>query len=286
MPKRKELANVFAYEEEAQKYLLEKGVFYIINACPSCGNKVSLKGKNYRCTKDGCRKSICLYNNSFFAGNKLKIHETLELAYYWLANCSYTTAHIITGHSPNTITAYYSYFRQLVTSSLEEYQSEIGGPGIVVEIDESKFGKRKYNRGHRVEGAWVFGGIERTPEKRFFTKVVEKRDEETLLSILNEYVAPGSIVYSDCWRAYKNISNLLNIEHATVNHSLGFVDKEYNIHTNTIEAKWGALKRKISLRGRVQEKLDSHLMEHIWRAANKNSIWDSFIESLKSTLYQ
>ena len=35
-----------------------------------------------------------------------------------------------------------------------------GGPGMIVEIDESKFGRRKYNRGRAVEGAWVFGAIE------------------------------------------------------------------------------------------------------------------------------
>lgn len=38
---------------------------------------------------------------------------------------------------------------------------KIGGPGRTVEIDESKFGKRKYHRGKRVDGVWVFGGIER-----------------------------------------------------------------------------------------------------------------------------
>ena len=38
---------------------------------------------------------------------------------------------------------------------------QIGGCGKHVEIDESKFGKRKHWRGHHVEGAWVFGGVER-----------------------------------------------------------------------------------------------------------------------------
>jgi hypothetical protein len=37
----------------------------------------------------------------------------------------------------------------------------IGGEGIVVEIDESKFGHRKYNVGRAVDGVWIFGGVER-----------------------------------------------------------------------------------------------------------------------------
>ena len=38
---------------------------------------------------------------------------------------------------------------------------QFGGEGKIVEIDESKFGKRKYNRGKRAKGHWAFGGIER-----------------------------------------------------------------------------------------------------------------------------
>ena len=44
-----------------------------------------------------------------------------------------------------------------------------------MEIDE-----RKYHRGHRVEGQWIFGGIERDSSNVFFV-VVEDRSEKTLV---------------------------------------------------------------------------------------------------------
>ena len=42
-----------------------------------------------------------------------------------------------------------------------ENSEKIGGNGVEVEIGKSKFGKRKYYTGHRVEGQWVFGGREK-----------------------------------------------------------------------------------------------------------------------------
>ena len=48
-------------------------------------------------------------------------------------------------------TNYIGFFRQLVSLALDDEDTVVGGPGIIVEIDETKFGKRKYNRGHRVE---------------------------------------------------------------------------------------------------------------------------------------
>ena len=79
---------------------------------------------------------------------------------------------------------------------------------MIVEIDESKFGKRKYHRyhrGHPVEGSWVIGGVEQAAERRVFAEVVEKRDAATLIEVVRRRVAPGSIVHSDLWKAYKAI---------------------------------------------------------------------------------
>ena len=73
-------------------------------------------------------------------------------------------------------------FRQLAADKVEEDEGQIGGENVIVEIDESKFGKPKYHRGHPVEGAWVIGGVERAAERRVFAEVVEKRD--VVLSIL------------------------------------------------------------------------------------------------------
>jgi hypothetical protein len=45
-----------------------------------------------------------------------------------------------------------SFFREVCMDMLTNEISMIGGEGKIVEIDENKFGKRKYNRGKRVDG--------------------------------------------------------------------------------------------------------------------------------------
>lgn len=63
----------------------------------------------------------------------------------------------------------------------------IGEPGRTVEIDESKFGRRKYNKGHRVEWQWVFGGFERESVNVFMIPV-QTRDRATLLPTIDKWI--------------------------------------------------------------------------------------------------
>jgi len=77
----------------------------------------------------------------------------------------------------------------------------VGGHGHTVEIDESKFGRRKHHRGHRVEGQWVFGVYERETRNCFMVPV-ENRTVDTLLKIIKDWVKPGTTIISDCWKVF------------------------------------------------------------------------------------
>jgi hypothetical protein len=64
-----------------------------------------------------------------------------------------------------------------------------------VEIDESEFGRRKYNRSNAVNGQWVFGGIERESGKTFPVPFPD-RIADTLMGIFSDRIYPGTTVNS------------------------------------------------------------------------------------------
>ena len=62
----------------------------------------------------------------------------------------------------------------------------------------------KYFRGKRVEGQWVFGGVERDSHKCFL-EPVEDRTAETLIQLIKDWILPGTTIISDCWKSYNRI---------------------------------------------------------------------------------
>ena len=48
-----------------------------------------------------------------------------------------------------------------VSNWLMSNTSTLGAPGVIVKVDEAKFGKRKYNKGSYREGQWVLGTVNR-----------------------------------------------------------------------------------------------------------------------------
>jgi hypothetical protein len=73
--------------------------------------------------------------------------------------------------SAHTVADWGMFCRDTMQVFLEGCSVKIGGPKKTVEIDERKFGRRKFHRGHTFKGQWVFGGIERQSGKTFIVPV-------------------------------------------------------------------------------------------------------------------
>ena len=112
--------------------------------------------------------------------------------------CQMTTFQGLKIGSEHTLVDWKNFAREVCLEILQQDNCKIGGVGKVVEIDESKFRKRKYHRGKRVDGIWVFGGIERDSKQCFFECVEDRSAVETLVALIQKYIEPGSIIHSDC----------------------------------------------------------------------------------------
>uniref|UniRef100_A0A914ZDF9 Transposase n=1 Tax=Panagrolaimus superbus TaxID=310955 RepID=A0A914ZDF9_9BILA len=133
-------------------------------------------------------------------GKKLSWNTWFKLVHRWADHpkTTYSVIHRELGVDENTIRDVYFELRDITSVWIEEHQSQdkLGRAGIIVEIDESLFNKRKYNKGRWCKQMWVFGGVQRGSNK-VFMHPVEKRDRATLLSIIHERIANNSIIMSD-----------------------------------------------------------------------------------------
>ena len=235
----------------------------------------SKDGVCWRCSDKNCGKKSSIRQDSWFSQSHLTLDKIVKLTYYWVYKYpEELVLHELRIGSEHTTVDWYNFAREVCVEILEKHSTKIGGPGKTVEIDESKFGKRKYHRGRRVDGVWVFGGIERESKRSFF-RTVEHRDAETLLPILKEFVLPGTTIISDCWKAYCSLESEGYI-HLTVNHSKEFVNKETGACTNTIESTWHAVKNSLPRYGTVKSLYESYFVEYCVRKQYLNNSDDKF----------
>ena len=87
------------------------------------------------------------------------------------------------------------------------HHKRVGRQGMVVEIDECPLHSSPSGVGSIEAGElwWMFGGICRQTHE-MFAMVVENRKSDTLSKAVFENVESGSSIYSDCWKAYNQLS--------------------------------------------------------------------------------
>lgn len=174
---------------------------------------VALIGYRWRCCNrarvGGCNSKISLLAGSMFTDAKVSLESILWLLFYWASS---TPVKITKQHlalDEHTLCDYFQDFRNICSWHLLQRPILLGGVGITVEIDESLFLKAKYHRGHALyrPQRWVFG-IWSPNEHLGYVVFVDRRDAATLLPIIEQHIRPGSVIHSDQWQAYNDISTL------------------------------------------------------------------------------
>ncbi|XP_068234733.1 uncharacterized protein [Palaemon carinicauda] len=261
----------------------EHGVIDKEHKCGHCDNKCQLDSKRWvwRCQKKvaigkqkakKCNYSVAVFKGGWLSQAKVKAGDNLFFSGVYLDKIfTYEFIRREIGWTNNTISDWCNFIREVLENYCEVVRKPIGGPGKTVEIDESKFGKRKYNKGRTVDGQWVFGGICRET-REFFAEPVLTRDREPLLAIIKIYVFPGTTIISDCWKAYYYLG-IEGFDHQTVNHTYNFVDPETGAHTNTIERQWRSYKEWLPKFGRKKYHFRGYLARFYFL-----SRWKSLID--------
>ena len=130
-------------------------------------------------------KNVSIKTGTWFGKAHVSLKKSLFLTYCFVDGLSYTdtmretsidlipdlndtTGQKQTTTSLETICDYKRYCHEICMNIvMDESHYQIGGPGKVIEIDESKFGKRKHHKGRIVDGQWVFGGICKEDQESF-----------------------------------------------------------------------------------------------------------------------
>ena len=196
-----------------------------------------------------CHKTKSIRNGSFFSQSKLPLHTWVHVLHQWAMEVPVTKACKQTLISEKRCIDVYQWCRDVCSTKLLANPIVLGGPGTVVQIDESLFtpGPKVnvqhymaimcnickqvnhiilwYGRGQTaVHEQWVFGMVDTsvTPSLGYM-ELVDDRSNSTLLPIIQAHIAPGTEIWSDQWAAYNTVNSLTNVSnHQTVNHSIEF----------------------------------------------------------------
>lgn len=257
--------------------------------CCKCGDNMKLykrtdviDGFSWRCQKFGENKHDVrrrLRKGTWFDESTLSMSEILILTHMWCVQLSNQSIKCELGVSPTTIVNWKSFCRDVCVELCMMDNEQLGGIGLIVEIAENKFGSRKSHREMRVDGTWVFGGVERGTDKCFVT-VVRERCKSELLKVIKQYIKPGTTIISDIWKSY-NCSKDEDFVELAKNSLLNFKEPVGGADTNSIRGTWSAIKRNIG-QNHCTDQFDSYLFEYMWRRKNKHAdMTRRFLECVK-----
>ncbi|KAG1685698.1 hypothetical protein GQR58_008939 [Nymphon striatum] len=252
------------------KLLASWGLIKNTRNCDKCNVQMSFQE---RCTAyvDGfvwrckfCSKIDSVRKGSFFQGSHLEFYKLIDIIYLWSNRTSIGEAKRESGVSIGPLIDWYNFIRGICANCLNDHPVQMGGPGMVVEIDEREFMRPKNSKGLRKEGHWVLGMAERGTNS---CALVVVEDRTSLLLIIREHVLPKTIIITHGWSAYNRLKD--EYCHDVVDHTLHFLDPRdpgAEVHANTVLGNWAHFKSKFQkMHGTNYSLFESYVQEFVWR---------------------
>lgn len=110
-----------------------------------------------RCPNKKCGFSKSIFTGSILQHSRMRKEKFVQFIWMWLREIKLELLSDFTGLGDHATKEWNRLLiESVILHGLDESDKQIGGPGIVVEIDESKFGKRKYH----VSIFWYVLGLE------------------------------------------------------------------------------------------------------------------------------
>jgi transposase-like protein len=237
--------NQINNEEDLQPFLINNDNLTISEDC-ECGRNMKERRRtieyiDIRCAFCDKSKRIRFLKNKLHS--RLDTVKVLRFLLYFTLDASNGFMEECLEISNNTINSLVLELQSKISNILFETNEMIGGLGHIVQLDESCFGKRKYNVGRNGNQVWVFGGIDTTTGS-FFARIVPNRKVETLGPVIRSFVIPQTTVHTDEHASYISFfNNNTQYLYDNVNHKTNFVNPVTGTHTQNIENLWSQFKK-------------------------------------------
>lgn len=262
--------------------------------CHRCGKPMKL-GNLYRPSVDGylwqCKvnsknkhmveKSVRC--GSFFNGSKLAMPSIMIITYLWTLQLPSYYIALEAKVNVNTVTEWSQFCRDVCLEICVDDSEMIGGQEVIVEMDESKFSRRKFSHSHEVKGSWIYCGVEKISKKSFF-KIVEVPSKDELLAVIREFILPGTVIVSNCWVTYNCLSDD-RFDKLTRCYGYQFKDAMTGSRNSSTQTVCADVKRRLSVKKMFDNNYPSYLAEYVWRKKHKDvekeHLLHIFLEDIK-----
>jgi transposase-like protein len=261
------LSKPYFHDETAAYAKLEGIVWPNGPVCPHCGGNDRIGKLKGTATRTGvhkcyaCRKQFRVTVDTVFESSHIKLHEWLQAAYLMASSKKGISSNQMARALGCTLkTGWFVTHRLREAMATRDSASMMGGPGGIVEIDETFIGQKKgmpKRRGYAHKHA-VLSLVERGVAGAKVMSVVGTASAD-LLPIIKAHVHSGTHVMTDEAGQYTHLSKHFT-EHDFVRHSAGEYGRGF-IHTNTVEGFYSVFKR--GMIGVYQHCGERHLRRYV-----------------------